>query len=315
MLLRYKADRRTLFFVAVYFAMFFTIWFYVPRHWLPLSIAALIFYPMNHIMGLIVHNTIHAPIFKNEMANRIFQIVLTLAFGGQVSAYVPGHNLSHHKHLQTPKDTTRTTKLRFHVNILNQLLCFFVMIPGLLKAESYFVKNLKKVRPRWAFQYNLEVIILWAWRLFWLWMDWKMFIVFSLLPNYFAIWGIFGSNFFQHDGCDENHPYNHSRNFTGKWLNYIMLNNGYHGAHHMRADMHWSLYPEFYNKEIKPYIHPALDQKYLIPYLWKSCIYPAKRVDYLGNPIQLPPDTPDADWATEAIEKGIDDKDLAGIIS
>ena len=37
-----------------------------------------------------------------------------------VSMFVPGHNLSHHKYLQKPKDRMRTDKLRFRWNLLNR---------------------------------------------------------------------------------------------------------------------------------------------------------------------------------------------------
>lgn len=41
----------------------------------------------------------------------------------------------------------------------------------------------------------------------------------------------------QHDGCDENSKYNFSRNFVGKWFNFLLFNNGYHTIHHMSPGM------------------------------------------------------------------------------
>ena len=73
-----------------------------------MTIAVFILCNINFMVGVIVHNAVHSPVFKNKTVNRVFQVILSLAFGGQVSAYVPGHNLSHHKHLQTAKDNTRT---------------------------------------------------------------------------------------------------------------------------------------------------------------------------------------------------------------
>lgn len=57
----------------------------------------------------------------------------------------------------------------------------------------------------------------------------------------------------------------------------------------MRPNMHWSLYPAFHEKEIAPYIHPNLDRHSLFMYLWEANVWPGKRVDYLGNPVVLPP--------------------------
>jgi len=312
-MLRYKADIRSLCFVSLYFCLFFYTWFFVPKQWIPMTIAVFILCNINFMVGVIVHNAVHSPVFKNKTVNRAFQVILSLAFGGQVSAYVPGHNLSHHKHLQTAKDNTRTLKLRYRWNFLNQFLCLFVMIPGLLRTEASFAKRLSTIKPRWYLQYKIEFIAVWIWRIVWCVIDWRLFLVVMMLPNVFCLWGIFGSNYWQHDGCDENHPYNHSRNFTGWSINFLMCNNGYHGAHHMKPGLHWSLYPDYYKKEIAPYIHPALNQKYLIPYLWKTCIYPAKRIDYLGNALNLPADVKDEDWIEETVGEKLDVQELAAV--
>jgi len=37
----------------------------------------------------------------------MWRFVLTLAYGHPVSAYVPVHNLSHHRHLETERETQR----------------------------------------------------------------------------------------------------------------------------------------------------------------------------------------------------------------
>ena len=129
--------------------------------------------------------------------------------------------------------------------------------------------------------------------------NWKCFLLFVLLPHQYAAWGIVGTNYFQHDGCDEEHPYNHSRNFSGKFLNWLIFNNGYHGAHHMKPNLHWSLYPQYHAEHLRPFIHPALDRKYLLEYLITTHIYPAKRIDYLGQPLVLKPLVADEDWVGE----------------
>lgn len=45
--------------------------------------------------------------------------------------------------------------------------------------------------------------------------DWRRAVVFVLLPHLWAAYGITTVNLLQHDGCDEDDPYNHSRNFEG----------------------------------------------------------------------------------------------------
>ena len=73
-----------------------------------------------------------------------------------------------------------------------------------------------------------------------LFIDWRKALLFVLIPHVFAVWGITAVNFVQHDGCDEDHPYNHSRNFVGEWFNWLTFNNGYHGMHHVQPGLHWT---------------------------------------------------------------------------
>jgi len=298
-LLKYKADYRTLFFLGLYYSLFLVSWFVLPFKWYYIIPAEILLCTINFMVAITIHNTVHVPVFHNKTLNRIDFILLSMAFGSPATGYVPGHNLSHHKHLQTPKDNARTGKMTFRWNFLNQFLFFFVMIPGIVKTEGKFVKEIGPSKPKWLRQYRTEVAFVWIWRIVWAIIDWRRFLVFLLLPNIYAVWGIFGTNFWQHDGCDENHEFNHSRNFKNKLFNFLVCNNGYHGAHHMKPAMHWSLYPEFHKKEIAPYIHPNLDRNTLIAFCWEQYIYPGKRVDYLGNKVVPDGSMKDEDWVME----------------
>ncbi len=228
-----------------------------------------------------------------------FQYYLTVLCGNQVSGFVPGHNLSHHMHLQTAKDTSRTTRVRFKWNFLNQLLFFFFMASDIIKMEQRFKNKMKENHPGWAKQFFKEALLVKLLKLTLLLIDWQRAIILVIIPNLYGLWGLFGTNFWQHDGCDESHPYNHSRNFTSKIFNWLVFNNGFHSAHHMKPGMHWSLYPKFHEEKIKPFLHPNLDQKSLLVYLWKACIWPGKRIDYLGNPVVIRPDEPTTDWVED----------------
>lgn len=298
-MLRYKADIRTLVFVGSYFTLAIGTWFLLPLKWYyaaPLILANSL---MSFFCATIVHNTIHCPMFRKKSMNRVMQVILSFTYGHPVSAYVPGHNFSHHKYTQTDKDNIRTTKARFKWNLLNQLFFFYIMSFDILKAETRFARRMKKEKPQWYRQYMLEMLLLNGVKIALLIIDWQKFLLVVFIPHQYAAWGIVGTNYWQHEGCDENHPYNHSRNFTGKVLNWFAFNNGYHGMHHERPGLHWSLLPAYHEKYITPYIHPNLNQKSLFLYLWTSNVWPGKRLDYLGNPIVLPPKTKDRDWVAD----------------
>ena len=303
-MLKYSADIRTLTVVALYFTVLILGWLYFPEEWylrLPI-IAALCL--LSFMCTVIVHNTIHHPIFKSKTLNKLFQVILSYTYGHSVSAFVSGHNFSHHQHTQKAKDRIRSTQMRFRWNFLNQFLLFFQNAPGIMKDENEFAMLMLKEKPRWFAQYVLEMVLVLGVKFGLLFYNWEYALLLIFIPHLYAAWGIVGTNYWQHDGCDPNHPYNHSRNFTGKFLNFIAFNNGYHTAHHNDPHKHWSLLPEWHEKEIVPNLHPNLNQTYLLPYLIKTCIWPGKRLDYLGNPINLNDGVEYEDWIPSAdVEK------------
>lgn len=293
-MLRYKADRRTLVFVFGWYTLLTVAWL-TPLGW-PSLLWTVLLCQASFFCAVITHNTIHAPIFHNGTLNRAFQVVLTLCYGHPVSMYVPGHNLSHHRFVQTTKDVMRTTKLRYRWNLLNQLLFLPTVSGAILKADFAFAKAMRHQRPRWWRQFLLEAAIFLAFNVALLGLDWQRFLIFVLIPHNFAAWGIVGINYCQHDGCDVDHPYNHSRNFVSPLINWWTFNNGYHGIHHEEPGLHWSRAPEVHHQRLHPHIHPALEQRSFLVYIWKAFIWPGKRLRYDGTPVVLPPEAPDEDW-------------------
>lgn len=299
-ILRYKADIRTIAAVGFYGALLVWSWFAFPAlaTWQKVLLVAVhCFYQF--CIATIIHNVIHVPVFRYKWMNRVFQLYLSAVHGHPVSGFVPGHNLSHHRYVQTPKDVTRTTRMRFKWNLLNQMLFFFDLMFEVMASEQRFVKKMWKAKPSWSRHYTLEVVVVFGLKIVLLILDWKTAIWLLILPNFYATWGIFGANYWQHDGCDHEHEFNHSRNFTGGVFNWLCFNNGYHGIHHMYPVVHWSLYPQYHAEKLAPFNHPNLNQNNGVLYLWRSLIWPGKRVDYQGNPIQLPPKEKTQDWVAD----------------
>lgn len=308
-MLRVKADIRTLAFCAFYFGLVAVQWAvpsisvlggnYVVG--VPLLIATAFF---SFFCAVATHNTVHCPVFKKRWHNRVFQSVLTVTYGHPVSAFVPGHNLSHHKHTQTARDVMRTSKVRFRWNLLNGLLFMAMVGPAIMKGESEYFRTMKQRLPTWHRQLRLEFAALYGLYAALIaldiatssgWIPWR-FLVLVFIPHKYAAWGIITINLIQHDGCDPDHKYNHSRNFTGKVVNWFTFNNGFHGIHHDHPGLHWSLCPEAHAREIHPHIHPALEQKSLLVYLWKTFVWPGKRLTYDGKPHVLPAEIKDEKW-------------------
>jgi len=293
--LKYRADLRTLVVVGSYFALLAGAWTLEPTGWMVVPWVVAIA-QVSFVCAVITHNTVHVPIFRSKHLNRVFQVVLTLTYGHPVSSFVPGHNLAHHHAPQSARDVMRTTKLRFRWNLLNQLFHPLVVSRAIMKGEIEYTRAMRKERPRWFRQLVVESVVFIAFMLGLLLLDWQKFLLFVLVPHQFAAWGIIGINFVQHDGCDETSPYNHSRNFVGRLTNWWTFNNGYHGMHHMRPSLHWSLLPEAHARELSPYVHPNLEQASLLGYCFAAYVWPGRRLTYDGRPVDLPPPVADESW-------------------
>ena len=324
-MLRHSADLRTIAFMATYFGLVAVQWA-VPSIsvlggsyaiGIPLLILTSFF---SFFCAVATHNTVHSPVWKSRPMNRVFQMLLTVTYGHPVSAFVPGHNLSHHKHTQTPRDVMRTSKVRFGWNVLNGLFFLVMVGPAIMRGEASYFKMMKDRAPAWFRQLRLEQIALFGTYGVLILIDilhptifpGLKFLVFVFLPHKYAAWGIITINLIQHDGTDPHSEWNHSRNFVGKLVNWFTFNNGYHTIHHMHPGLHWSLLPDAHAKEVAPFIHPALDQPALVPYLWRTFGWPGKRLRYDGAPVVLPPAVPDENWVPNPDETR---EDLGAIVT
>jgi fatty acid desaturase len=295
-MLRYRADVKTLFFVATFFVLVAVQWIYSPRElWLAIPLVVLTCW-FAFFGAVATHNTVHCPVFKARWMNRAFQVVLTLTYGHPVSAYVPGHNLSHHKHTQTRRDVMRTTKVRYRWNLLNGALFMSTLVKDIFRADMRYFKSMYGKNPPWFRQMILEAVVFVSVTGALVALDWKKFLLYVLIPHQYAAWGIITMNFLQHDGCDGDSEHNHSRNFVGKLVNWWTYNNGFHAIHHLEPGLHWSLLPEEHAKRVAPFIHPNLDQPSLLAYLFRAFVWPGRRLRYDGAPVVLPPEGPDEEW-------------------
>jgi fatty acid desaturase len=231
--------------------------------------------------------------------NSLWQVVLTLTYGHPVASYVPGHNLSHHQHTESRRDVMRTDKARFRYNLFN-LMFFTASISGsIMGAEWGYAKWSFRRRPRWARQLLFEAVVLIAVVVALFALDWRKALLYVVVPWQYAAWGIVTMNLLQHDGCDAESPWNHSRNFVGPILNWLAFNNGYHSVHHLKPTLHWSLAPEAHAALIAPHIDPRLDEPSMPAYVWRTFVLPNGRKNFDGTPRVLRDPGPDEPWFTD----------------
>ncbi len=293
-MLRYREDIRTLATLFAYAALVALQWTLTPGGVLGVALIALTCV-VSWLCAVIAHNVVHCPVFTKRWMNKAFQVWVSLSYGFPISDYIPGHNLSHHRFMQLRQDVMRTSKVNFRWNLLNLIFFMPAVTPGILRGNSLYRKLMGERARAWRRQLMLEMVAVWAVKGVALALDWRKALLYVFIPHLAANVGIVVINFFQHDGCDEAHPVNHSRNFTGGLLNFLAFNNGYHGIHHDVPGLHWSLTPAAHAERFHPTIHQALEQPALHVYLFKTFVYPGKRVTYDGKPYVVTRQE-DLDW-------------------
>ena len=118
--------------------------------------------------GVIAHNHNHCPTFKNRKLNGVFGIWLSIFYGYPTFAWVPTHNLNHHKFVNKAGDATITWRYTNKHNALVAATYFFVSSyyqsepikalhpqgegaePGAVPADHPAVRRLGRHAPRVA---------------------------------------------------------------------------------------------------------------------------------------------------------------------
>ncbi len=228
--------------------------------------------------GVIAHNHNHCQTFANKGANRWFGIWLSLFYGYPTFAWVPTHNLNHHKYVNREGDATITWRFTNRHNALVAITYFFVSSYYQGKPINDYIALAKKKNPtlyrQILTQYAVWIgvfaalfavaVSLYGWG--------QGFYVWGFatgLPAFFALWTIMLFNYDQHVHTDPFSAYDHSRSFTSTAVNFLLFNNGYHLVHHENPGVHWSKLPALH-REVEHLIHPSLKQKSLAWYWFKQ---------------------------------------------
>ena len=258
-LLRHRADWRTLVFITLALVAAAGNWTGIFRNRLSVPLA----YPLAFICCIATHNHMHLPVFSTRGWNSFFQILLLFAIGQPPTGIITAHNERHHKHAESDLDFVRTGLVRFRWNALNIIFFPFASIAAMYREKPDDLAEWKTKRPHLYRQAILERSVFYTALLALLIADWRATTLFLILPWISAQLALVGVNLLQHQDCESDSEYDHSRNLTGKTLNFFLLNNGYHTAHHLRPAMHWSELEKYHKIEIAPHMNPALNHRTL----------------------------------------------------
>lgn len=257
-ILHYRADLRSVAFILTSLALFTVQWTGVVRH--PALWAAS--FALAFLACVVNHNHQHHPTFARGDLNCVFGVLVSLAIGAPACSIIPMHNMNHHVHNNLPADFVRASLVRFRWKPLNLIAFPFVAIAGYLKAKTGIMRSWRRARPRLFRQLVLERLALYSILPAMLIVHPLETLAYVVAPCLFGQWAILAINHLQHVGCDPGSEYAHSRNFTGRCLNWWMMNNGFHTVHHLSPHVHWSLLPQVH-QQIRSMIDPMLERKSL----------------------------------------------------
>ncbi|MGB0774346.1 MAG: fatty acid desaturase family protein [Akkermansiaceae bacterium] len=232
--------------------------------------------PMAFICCIMAHNHMHVGIFQQKFWNNTYSLFLMFGTGQPPTGIITAHNERHHQEMETDADFVATTLVNSPNNFINLLLFPFFSVAKMYREKPSDLKAWRKVRPRLYRQALLERAVFYASLVLLVVIDWKQCLMTFAVPWVFGQYCLIGINLLQHQDCDHGSELNHSRNLTGSVVNWFLLNNGYHTAHHIKPSMHWSLLPDYHHDQIQPQMDQSLNHQSLSHLIWRRVTRPAK---------------------------------------
>ena len=274
-MLRYKADIRTLIYMAVTTVLLIVQWRIGTIQ--PVIYALYLF--LSIAVTVIAHNHNHVPIWRSKTLNSATDHWLTVFFGFPAFAWIPTHNMNHHSLNNREDDYTKTYRFTEQNTLL--MLVLFPAISSYYQQGPImkYLKDLWRTDRKKFYHSASQYAVLIAYVAGALILDWKKALFFIIIPQQFGMFFVLVYNYVQHVHADEESEWNHSRNFRGL-LNLTLFNNGYHTVHHERAGTHWSKTPAEH-KKIAHNINPALNERSFTWYMFRVYVLGAfnKRFD------------------------------------
>jgi len=290
---RFAADRRTLLWAYVLFPIT-TLSPYMNLHVLrwfwPLALY------VGFCAGVFAHNHNHCPVFRNRSMNAVHSAWISIFYGHPTFAWIPTHNLNHHKFLNREGDATITWRYSKKNSWLVASTYFFVSAYWQDAVIKSYVRRARANSPRLyrsikiqkrAFVVAHAALLVLAGALH----GWRLGLLVYAgtfgVSMAMGLWGMIFVNFIQHVHCDPWSAHNHSRNFVAKLGNFLVFNNGYHSAHHEHPGAHWSRLPAIHAK-IAAEIHPELLQSSVVTFCLRAYVLgsvsPRFRTRQIGRP-------------------------------
>jgi beta-carotene hydroxylase len=243
MLLRHRADRRTLVWVFVLFPLGPLVAYARPEL-LPWLVPFTIY--TTYCSGVLMHNHVHRGVFASRLLNGLYAWWLSLFYGVPAFTWIPTHNQNHHRYLNGPEDHTRTTRLGARDTLLHALVYPLASGWWQLPDLRAYLRRQSSSRP------YIDMAVLAGGHVSLLALAIALHgvargaLTYALclgVPALLAPSFMMFTNYVQHAGCDPASADGHSRNFVSPLMNWLTFNGGFHTVHHEQPGLHWSLLP------------------------------------------------------------------------
>jgi beta-carotene hydroxylase len=266
--------------------------------------------------GVIAHNHNHCPTFSNKTVNRVFANWISIFYGYPTFAWIPTHNMNHHKYVNRAGDATITWRYSTKHNLVVAATYFFVSSYWQTEPIRAFIRKAKERNPALyrtiLMQYATFATVHAALLTFAIWLHGfvpgiAVYLMVFVVPAFFALWTVMLFNYEQHVHTDPWSEHNHSRSWDGRLVNFLLFNNGLHAAHHEKPGLHWSQLRAVHEK-LAPHIDPQLVHRGMWPYFIRQYLlapfFPALGTRQVGRPPYDPPDGVIRSLATADIDIG-----------
>lgn len=216
-----------------------------------------------YLCSIVNHNLIHSKVFESVAADKLLSLWLTLIKGHSATSLIVMHNKNHHRFNGSSEDFVSPKRAGKGKGVI-RMLRYLKEVLILTTHPRHFKGDENEG------QILLENFTLIIFILILCFIDLRTFLIFTLIPWILSLFFLILINLFQHDHCDLDSEWNHSRNFIGSIPNFFMFNNGYHTIHHLDPSLHWADLKEEHEKKVSPHIDKRLEEKSLSLFILKN---------------------------------------------
>lgn len=209
-----------------------------------LAISLCLFFPYSIVLS-IAHNHYHRAIFRSNRLNCVLNYILFLTGGTSPYSWTLQHNLGHHLHYMDQENDPTPWLVKGKIVSRIRFTLY-----GTLNIYPYCFRigrSYPKVFKRFLFHFWISLLLLAALCI----LDPRGFLYAVMIPTGITMFNLIDINYDHHTGMSLEDEYSASYTDDSPVANWFLFNVGYHLAHHLKPNLHWSKLADY---------HASMDQ-------------------------------------------------------